>query len=176
MPEKQNLPGHSVLKERPALTEDHENIAVNILKGKKKKKKNLQWIVKEKQFQDGVPGAEQFFSSVSFSGTEAISRLPQISWSGCPSTIIPWPETVLKQLWLSHINIILITTTFYLNPLLIKTLKVHYIHISKMQQNPTWLLLHKVWAMTENTHVLNYAQFPERRLLFFNPLKVFIHV
>lgn len=35
MPEKQNLPGHSVLKEHPALTEDHENIAVNILKGKK---------------------------------------------------------------------------------------------------------------------------------------------
>lgn len=38
MPEKQNLPGHSVLKECPALTEDHENIAVNILKGEKKKK------------------------------------------------------------------------------------------------------------------------------------------
>lgn len=40
-----------------------------------------------------LPGSEQFFGSVSFSNTEAISLLPQCSRSGCPSTIIPCPET-----------------------------------------------------------------------------------
>lgn len=93
----------------------------------------------------------------------------------------------LKQYWNSfdyHINIILIINTN--NNFLFKSsfdqdlkspLYIHtHTHTSKMQQNPTWLLLHKIWAMTKNTHVLNYVQFPKRRLLFFNPLKVFIHV
>lgn len=38
-----------------------------------------------------IPGSEQFFSSVTLSGGVAISRLPQRSMTGCPSTIIPWP-------------------------------------------------------------------------------------
>lgn len=38
-----------------------------------------------------LPGSEQFFSSVSLSCDVAISRLPQRSTTGRPSTVIPWP-------------------------------------------------------------------------------------